>query len=134
MKSIIVYDINLSPETQPADSEIGSGYLRVSTLIYALGARGARIRYLNLHRDALTFMESPVAQQIMRTAGMDGFPCMTVDDQIVVSGRYPTNEEIQEQLDEETMERISRPIFGGCNGACSSCHVSDCGSAEAAAQ
>jgi len=98
MKTIIVYDINLSPEAQPMDTEIGSEYRRVSTMLYTLSARGARVKYLNLHRDALTFMDSPVVQQIMRTDGMDGFPCMTADEEIVVSGRYPSNEEILEQL------------------------------------
>ncbi|MBE6006644.1 MAG: arsenic metallochaperone ArsD family protein [Sarcina sp.] len=132
MKTIIVYDINLNPEAQPMDTEIGSDYRRVSTMLYTLSSRGARVKYLNLHRDALTFMESPVVQQIMRTSGMDGFPCMTTDDQIVVSGRYPNNEEILEQLDAETLELLARPAAGGCNGACSSCHVTGCGSAAAA--
>ena len=89
MKTIIVYDINLSPEAQPMDTEIGSEYRRVSTMLYTLSARGARVKYLNLHRDSLAFMDSPVVQQIMRTDGMDGFPCMTADEEIVVSGRYP---------------------------------------------
>ena len=48
MKTIIVYDINLSPEAQPMDTEIGSEYRRVSTMLYTLSARGARVKYLNL--------------------------------------------------------------------------------------
>lgn len=133
MKTIIVYDINLSPEAQSMNTEIGADYRRVSTMLYTLSARGARVKYLNLHRDALTFMDSPVVQQIMRTDGMDGFPCMTSDDQIVVSGRYPTNEEILEQLDADMLEIMASPgsafPAGGCNGVCSSCHVAGCGSA-----
>ena len=76
MKTIRVYDINLSPEMQPMDSEIGSEYRRVTTMLYTLGARGADTKYLNLHKDALTFMDSPAVQQIMRGDGMEGFPCM----------------------------------------------------------
>lgn len=130
MKTIIVYDINLSPEAQPMDTEIGSEYRRVSTMLYTLSARGARVKYLNLHRDALTFMDSPVVQQIMRTDGMDGFPCMTADGEIVLTGRYPTNEEILEQLDADMLEMLANPASAfagsGCNGVCSSCH-SACG-------
>lgn len=133
MKTIIVYDINFSPEAQPMDTQIGSDYRRVSTMLYTLSARGAKVKYLNLHRDALKFMDSPVVQRIMQTDGMDGFPCMTTDDEIVVSGRYPTNEEILEQLDAEMLEILARPgsAFpgGGCNGVCSSCHVTGCGTA-----
>ena len=130
MKTIIVYDINLSPEAQPMDTEIGSEYRRVSTMLYTLSARGARVKYLNLHRDSLAFMDSPVVQQIMRTDGMDGFPCMTADDEIVLTGRYPTNEEILEQLDADMLALLANPSAAfagsGCNGVCSSCH-SSCG-------
>ncbi len=129
MKTLRVYDINLSPETQPMDTEIGADYRRVSTMLYTLGARGADAKYLNLHKDSLVFMESPAVQQIMRTSGMDGFPCMTADEEIVITGRYPTNEEILEQLDADMLELLANPsgaFAGGCNGVCSSCH-SACG-------
>lgn len=129
MKTLRVYDINLSPETQAIDTEIGADYRRVTTMLYTLNARGADAKYLNLHRDSLLFMESPAVQQIMRTEGMDGFPCMTADDEIVISGRYPSNEEILEQLDADMLELLANPsaaFAGGCNGVCSSCH-SACG-------
>ena len=137
MKTIRVYDINLSPEMQPMDSEIGSEYRRVTTMLYTLGARGADTKYLNLHKDALTFMDSPAVQQIMRGEGMDGFPCMTADEEIVLTGRYPTNEEILEQLDTDMLELLARPnaafAGSGCNGVCSSCHVAGCGPAAGTA-
>ena len=135
MKTLRVYDINLSPETQAIDTEIGADYRRVTTMLYTLNARGADAKYLNLHRDSLLFMESPAVQQIMRTEGMDGFPCMTADEEIVVSGRYPSNEEILEQLGKEGAElmaqRASAFAGSGCNGVCSSCHVAGCGTAAA---
>ena len=131
MKTIRVYDINLSPEMQPMDSEIGSEYRRVTTMLYTLGARGADTKYLNLHKDALTFMDSPVVQQIMRGDGMEGFPCMTADEEIIVTGRYPTNEEILEQLGADLSQLLAHPAaaFGasGCGGSCASCHVPGCG-------
>ena len=130
MKKLRVYDINLSPETQEIDTEIGAAYRRVTTMLYTLNARGADAKYLNLHRDSLIFMESPAVQQIMRTDGMDGFPCMTADDEIVISGRYPSNEEILEQLDADMLSLLANPsgafAGSGCNGVCSSCH-SACG-------
>lgn len=130
MKTLRVYDINLSPETQPMDTELGADYRRVTTMLYTLSARGADAKYLNLHRDSLLFMESPAVQQIMRTDGMDGFPCMTADDEIVLTGRYPTNEEILEQLDADILALLANPSAAfagsGCNGVCSSCH-SSCG-------
>ncbi|MDO5475745.1 MAG: arsenic metallochaperone ArsD family protein [Eubacteriales bacterium] len=132
MKTIRVYDINLSPEMQPMDTEIGSSYRRVSTILYTLSSRGADTKYLNLHKDALTFMDSPAVQQIMRGEGMDGFPCMTADGEIVLTGRYPTNEEILEQLDTDMLALLARPGAGGCSGVCSSCHVAGCGPTAAA--
>ena len=74
MKTIRVYDINLSPEMQPMDSEIGSEYRRVTTMLYTLGARGADTKYLNLHKDALTFMDSPAVQQICAETAWKAFP------------------------------------------------------------
>ena len=130
MRTIRVYDINLSPETMPADSRIRTEYRRVSTILYTLNARGADAKYLNLHRDALVFMESPAVQQIMREDGMDGFPCMTTDGEIILKGRYPSNEEILRQLDEDMLQLLAGPaaaFAGSCNGSCASCHVG-CGS------
>ena len=122
MKTLRVYDINLSPETQAIDTEIGADYRRVTTMLYTLNARGADAKYLNLHRDSLLFMESPAVQQIMRTEGMDGFPCMTADDEIVISGRYPSNEEILEQLDADMLQLLANPSAAfagsGCHSAC----------------
>lgn len=133
MKTIVVYDMNYMPEGLPRDSEIGAEYRRVSTVLYTLSARGARVKYLNFFRDALTFMESPIVQQIMKTDGQEGFPCMIADEEVVVRGRYPSNEEILEQLGSEGAEMLARPAAafaaGGCNGVCSSCHVAGCGPA-----
>ena len=130
MKTIVVYDMNYMPEGLPRDSEVGSGYRRVSTVLYTLGARGARVRYLNFFRDALTFMESHIVQQIMKTDGQEGFPCMIADEEVVVRGRYPSNEEILEQLDADMLSLLANPsgafAGSGCNGVCSSCH-SACG-------
>ena len=125
MKVIRVYDINFAPEMQPADSQTGTDYRRVSTMLYTLNSRGADAKYMNLHRDSLVFMESPAVQQIMRTDGNDGFPCMTADGEIVIKGRYPTNEEILEQLGADMLQLLANPTgaFAGCNGVCSSCHA-----------
>ena len=130
MKQIRVYDINYAPEMQPDDSPVGSDYRRVSTMLYTLGARGADAQYLNLHRDSLVFMDSPAVQQIMQGEGMEGFPCMTADGEIVLKGRYPSNEEILQQLDADMMQLLARPntSFAGCTGSCSSCHAA-CGPA-----
>lgn len=131
MKQIRVYDINFSPEMQPEDSQIGSDYRRVSTMLYTLNARGADTKYLNLHKDSLLFMDSPAVQQIMQGDGMEGFPCMTADGKIVLTGRYPTNEEILQELGADMMQLLARPneSFAGCNGVCSSCR-SACGPAN----
>ena len=138
MKKIRVYDINFSPETQQMDSEIGADYRRVTTMLYTLSARGADVKYLNLHKDSLVFMDSPAVQQIMRTSGMDGFPCMTADEELVITGRYPTNEEILEQLDADMLDILANPAAAfagsGCNGVCSSCHVGSCGVPAAGTQ
>ena len=135
MKAIRVYDITFSPETQPADTAAGADYRRVSTMLYTLAARGADAKYMNLHRDSLAFMESPAVQLIMRTDGMEGFPCMTADGEIVLKGRYPSNEEIFGQLGEDLPQLLANPaaafMGGGCNGVCASCHAG-CGSAEKA--
>ncbi len=131
MKKIRVYDITFSPETQPADSEAGADYRRVSTMLYTLGSRGADARYMNLHRNALEFMESPAVQQIMRTKGMEGFPCMTADEEIVIEGRFPSNEEILESLGADLASLLANPsaafMGAGCSGSCSTCHTA-CGS------
>jgi hypothetical protein len=52
------------------------------------------------------------------------------DEEIIITGRYPSNEEILEQLDADMLNLLANPAASfagsGCNGVCSSCH-SSCG-------
>ena len=76
MKTLRVYDINLSPETQAIDTEIGAAYRRVTTMLYTLNARGADAKYLNLHRDSLEQLDADMLQLLANpSAAFAGSGC-----------------------------------------------------------
>lgn len=56
--------------------------------------QGADVRRANLAQDPIAFAENPIARQFVQTVGAQGLPLVLVDDLTVVTGRYPTRDEL----------------------------------------
>jgi sensor domain CHASE-containing protein len=48
----------------------------------------------NLNNAPMEFVKSNIVNQYVNEKGVEGLPVVTLDGEIVISGRYPTNEEI----------------------------------------
>ncbi|MCL2783401.1 MAG: arsenite efflux transporter metallochaperone ArsD, partial [Propionibacteriaceae bacterium] len=81
---------------------------------------GADITRHNLANDALAFTQAPPVAAFMQMAGSAGLPLTTVDGAVVLTGRYPSRDELRHYAGLDTTQ-------GGEDCCCGSSGDSSCG-------
>ena len=104
--------------------------LRISTVLDTLKKHGFIVERFNLNSAPIEFINDKTINAYINEKGVEGLPAVTVDGEIVVTGRYPTNEEFTKLLDipEDILGKQSKPVkvkvakkkSGGCDctGGC----------------
>lgn len=84
--------------------------LRVSTVLDTLKKHGVSVDRFNLNSAPKEFIIDQTINAYINEKGPEGLPAVTVDGKIVLTGRYPTNEEFTKLLDlQEGMLKQSEP-------------------------
>lgn len=73
--------------------------LRISTTLNTLKQNGIEVQRFNLSTAPQEFVNNKVINEFLKQFGADKLPAVVVDDTIVITGRYPSNEEFIELLD-----------------------------------
>lgn len=104
--------------------------LRISTVLDTLKKQGVPVDRFNLNSAPAEFITDQTINTYINEKGVDGLPAVMVDSKIVITGRYPTNEEFTKLLDlpEDMLGKQSRTVkvkvakkkSGGCDckGGC----------------
>jgi len=104
--------------------------LRISTVINTLKKNGIALERYNLNSAPMAFINNKAVNAYISSKGAEGLPVATLDGEIVVAGRYPSNEEITKLLGlpADLLTEQSRPVKGkimrkkqggcGCKGGC----------------
>lgn len=72
--------------------------LRISTVLNTLKNNGVNIERFNLSSTPQEFVTNNVVNAFVKEKGVDGLPVITVDGEITINGRYPSNEEFVQLL------------------------------------
>lgn len=99
MKKISIYEEALCCPTGLCGVSIDSELLRISTVINTLKKKGIEVDRFNLSNSPMEFVTNPIVNKLINEKGVDELPYTLVDDAVVVTGRYPTNQEIAGFLD-----------------------------------
>ena len=75
-----------------------------------LNKENQRIERLNLTDHPLAFVENPKVNQLLNEKDVEILPITLVDDEIVISGRYPSNEEIEKHLEVKLAESETEDV------------------------
>lgn len=75
-----------------------SGLLRITATLSALQRKGITVGRYNLTSAPMAFIEDATVSARLREKGTALLPCVTVDDKIVIEGRYPTAAEFCDLL------------------------------------
>ncbi|ABX42520.1 arsenite efflux transporter metallochaperone ArsD [Lachnoclostridium phytofermentans] len=126
MKKMFIYEPAMCCETGLCGVGVDPELLRVSTVINNLKKLGYEVNRYNLTSAPMEFVKNKYVNDSMKTGGAKVLPITIVEDTVVKSGKYPTNDEFFEWLEvykqpyEEDLNDNNDDCCGGgcCGGSC----------------
>lgn len=94
MKTIQVYDPALCCNTGVCGADVDQALVSFSADVDWAKQAGAQIERFNLAQQPLAFAENPLVKSALEKAGEDALPLFLGDGDVLLSGRYPTREEL----------------------------------------
>ncbi len=99
MVKMIIFDPAMCCSTGLCGPVINPDLLRLSTAINNLQKMGIDIERYNLSNDPQAFVDNKIINKVLDREGVDVLPVTIVDDEVVKTKKYPTNEELLSFLD-----------------------------------
>jgi len=124
MKKMKIFEPAMCCPTGLCGVGVDPELLRISTVLETLKKSGAIIDRYNLSSAPAEFITDPVINAYINTKGAEGLPAVMVDGEIVIEGRYPTNDEFTSLLDfpEGLLGKPAEKAQNGggccCEGSC----------------
>lgn len=121
MKKIRIYEPAMCCSTGVCGVSVDPELLRMSSLVEKLDKKGIDIKRFNLNNAPQEFIENKKVNEILNQKGEDVLPLTIVDDEIIKSGAYPSNEEFEEILSIKIDEKNEEDESSGCCSSDSGC-------------
>ena len=130
MKKMKIFEPAMCCPTGLCGVGVDPELLRISTVLDTLKKHGVIVDRFNLNSAPAEFIKDKTINAHINEKGREGLPAVMVDGEIVITGRYPTNEEFTKLLDlpEDVLGIKRKPITvevskkksSGCNckGGC----------------
>lgn len=99
MKKLCIYEPALCCDTGLCGVNVDPELLRISTVLNTLKSKNVTVERYNLNTSPMEFVKNMAVNLYVNEKGIEALPVVTLDGEIVISGRYPTNEEILNLLD-----------------------------------
>ena len=115
MKTMKIYEPAMCCSTGLCGVGVDPELLRISTVLNTLKQNGVEVQRFNLSNAPDEFVKSKTVTEFLQKFGPEKLPVVTVDDFIVITGRYPTNVEFTSWLD------LSPDVLGVANDTSSCC-------------
>jgi len=128
MTSIHVYEPALCCNTGVCGPDPEQALVQFTADIAAIAQLGGDVIRHNLANDPLAFAQAEPVAAFMRAAGSDGLPLTTVDGAVVLTGRYPSRDELARYAGLATASDGSGCCGGSTDSSCG------CGSQGAAVE
>lgn len=107
MKKMSIYEPAMCCSTGICGVSVDPELLRISTALNTLKKNGIEVQRYNLSGAPQEFVSNKAVNEFININGVDELPAILVDGEIVITGRYPTNEEFASLLE------IPQSILGG---------------------
>ena len=99
MKKITIYEPAMCCPTGLCGVTVDPELLRISTVANNLKKKGIEIERNNLTNSPMKFMTNKTVNKMINEKGVDELPFTFVDEEVAITGRYPTNQELADFLD-----------------------------------
>ena len=93
-----IYESAMCCETGLCGVGVDKELLRISTALNTLKKNGITVKRFNLTNAPQEFINNITVNEFININGVDELPVIVVDGDIVITGRYPTNEEFSSLL------------------------------------
>lgn len=122
MKKMIIFDPAMCCSTGVCGPSVNKELLRVATVLNNLKNKGIIVERHNLTNNPQIFVDNQIVNKMLMEDGVDVLPITMVDDVVVKTKAYPTNEEFCKLLEipEDYIKlTIKKPTKGcGCGDGC----------------
>lgn len=130
MKKMQIFEPAMCCSTGVCGVGVDPELLRISTVLNSLKNNGVEVERFNLSNVPQEFINNKSINAIINDKGVDELPATILDGEIVITGRYPTNEEIVKLLEVPMSYVASQPKAvkarrGGKSNGCG-CSGGDC--------
>lgn len=119
MKKMCIYEGPMCCSTGVCGPSPDEELMRVSSLVDKLRKSGASIDRYNLTNNTKEFVDNKTINRLLEEKGEDVLPVVMVDDGVVMTGKYPSNEEFYELLflSDEAKEETNNDSGSCCSGS-----------------
>lgn len=99
MKKMQIFEPAMCCSTGLCGVGVDQELLRISTVLNGMEKNGVKVERFNLSSAPQEFVTNKIVNKYIKEKGVDGLPATVLDGEIVMTGRYPTNEEFIKLLD-----------------------------------
>ncbi|MBT2755858.1 arsenite efflux transporter metallochaperone ArsD [Mesobacillus foraminis] len=96
MSKVEIFDPALCCPTGVCGPSVDPELTRVATAIFLLEKKDHDIKRYNLASEPAKFAENEKVNKLLHEKGPDSLPITLLDGEVVMSGRYPSNEQLSE--------------------------------------
>ena len=116
MKEMQIFEPALCCDTGVCGASVDPELLRITTVIDRLKKNSVTVKRFNLNSAPMEFVTNQTVNTYVNQKGAEALPVILVDGNIVIEGRYPTNEEILKllELSAEALLPQNTNNGGGC--------------------
>lgn len=119
---MIIFEPAMCCSTGVCGPGVDRQLLRVSTVINNLKNNGILVERYNVSSNPQMFVDNKTINEMLNNEGVEVLPVTMVDDVVVKTKTYPTDEEFSKLLDmpvSSLKSDIKKPFKGcGCKGGC----------------
>ncbi len=98
MKNMQIFEPAMCCSTGLCGVGIDPELLRISTVLNSLKKNGIVVERYNLTNSPMKFVNNKAVNQLINGKGVEKLPAIVLDGEIIMTGRYPTNEEFAKLL------------------------------------
>lgn len=98
MKKMQIFEPAMCCSTGLCGVGVDPELLRISTVLSTIEKNGVKVERFNLSSAPQEFVTNKVINNFIKEKGVDELPVTVLDGEIVITGRYPQNEELVKLL------------------------------------
>ncbi|HVJ49573.1 arsenite efflux transporter metallochaperone ArsD [Desulfitobacterium sp.] len=129
MKKMQIFEPAMCCSTGLCGVGVDTELLRISAVLNALKKNGVEVDRFNLTNAPMEFVNNKVVNDFLNTKGVDQLPAIVLEGEIIITGRYPSNEEFAKLLDipshflgeQPNAFKVIQKSSGGCGCSDGSC-------------